>query len=41
MGVVCTAAPYPARVSVTTWAPCRRATPAVSSVLLLSTTNAR
>ena len=37
----CTADPYPARNSVTTSAPCRRATSAVSSVLLLSTTNAR
>ena len=36
-----TAEPYPGRGSATTWAPCRLATAAVSSVLLLSTTNAR
>ena len=37
----CTAAPYPGRLSVTTVAPRRRATSAVSSVEPLSTTITR
>ena len=37
----CTAAPYPGRLSLTTVAPWRRATAAVSSVEPLSTTMTR